>query len=132
MRTLVVLSALFAAACDDAPTAAPLPVDQAAPPTLTVVGTCPGTITLELTGLAPGAPWGVAASPNLAPGVVVPGGPCAGMALRVGPPAFLGASGTANALGEGSATVTVPAAGCGYYLQPADLSVCQTGLFVQL
>ena len=133
MRLSILLLAL--AACDEAPPddqADALAVDQAPPPVVTtVVGTCPGPVTVTLSGLTPGGGWAIAKSPNLAPGVVIPGGPCAGTPLRIGPPTTLAASGTATPAGTTSFTVVLPPAACGWYIQPLDVATCTTGMFYQ-
>lgn len=129
----LVFALLLLAACDEDTSVDPLAAEQLAPPpVVSVTGSCPGLTTVSLSNMTPGGNWGIAVSPNLAPGVAIPSGVCAGTALRVGPPTSLGASGTADAFGNDSFTVTLPMGACGFYIQPVDLATCSQGLFLQL
>lgn len=141
MRLLTTALVLSLAACVDPVTGEPLvdgevaslPVDQAPPPpVLSVFGSCPGPMNVVLTSLTPGGQWVLAASPNLAPGVSVPSGPCAGTPLRIGPPAYLVGTGVANGAGVGLFSATVPPSVCGWYIQAVDISTCSQSLFTTL
>lgn len=142
MRALFPFLLLLSVACDEVDPAVDeawgadneaLPTDQAPPPVImTMVGSCPGPVTFNLSGLTPSGGYVVARSPNLAPGVPVPGGPCAGTFLRIGPPTTVATTGTASIGGTASIPVTLPPAACGTYLQPLDVATCTTGMFLQL
>jgi hypothetical protein len=142
MRYLPALLLLSLAACDEDLADANDPADyepeamateEAPPPiVLSVAGTCPGPATVTISGATPSSPWAIVASPILAPGMPIPSGPCAGTFLRVGPPATLGPTGTANAMGVSSFGVMLPPAACGLYVQPVDIASCSTGMFLQL
>lgn len=126
--------ATFADALVDDDGAAALPDDQVAPPiTLSYLGPCPGPATVSISGLTPGGQYRIARSPNLAPGVPITSGPCAGVtALRIGPPATPIYTGTAPPSGMVTFTPTLGAGWCGDYLQILDIGSCTTSNFIQI
>jgi hypothetical protein len=140
MRPSLLVLAVALSACVDPETGEPLvddaatfPVDQAPPPpVLSVFGSCPGAMNIVLTDLTPGGNWVLGASPVLAPGVVIPSGPCAGTPLRIGPPAYLIGTGVANAVGVDLYSVTVPPVACGWFIQAVDISTCTQSFFETL
>ena len=89
--------------------------------TLASSGSCPGAMTLSVSGA--GAGNGVALVYGAAGSFTIPGGSCAGLALDVTSPT-LGAVLTADAAGDASATPTIPGGACGMTVQAVDLGTC--------
>lgn len=93
-------------------------------PTLSWSGTCPGPLTLTMTGMTPNGPLKVLSSSQTG-SVAVPAGPCAGTASGLGPSNLrLRANLTADANGEASLNVTLPRAACASYEQVLDVGSC--------
>lgn len=88
--------------------------------TLAVSGTCPGLMSIDISGATPNDQvmlvYGSAGS------FTVPGGPCAGLVLGIASPT-LGAALPTDASGNASLSPTV-GAGCGLTLQAVDLNAC--------
>lgn len=98
----------------------------AALPRLVISGTCPGTMTLEIEGLAPNAPVAIARA--LTRGAqAVPTGPCAGTVLDLSPNQLkLIGTFRANAQGRFTATPTIPSPMCVQFIQAVDAARCVT------
>lgn len=93
-------------------------------PTLTWSGTCPGPATLAITGMTPNGALQVVSS-SQAGTFAVRNGPCAGYASGLGTAGIrLRANLIADAHGEASLDVLLPAAACGTYQQALDLDTC--------
>lgn len=90
-------------------------------PVLTRTGSCPGQITLSLTGATPGG--GVAMLYGAAGTFTKPGGLCAGLRLNIAQPNFVGNLGV-NALGQASITFSAAPGLCGRTVQGVDLATC--------
>jgi hypothetical protein len=132
---LIMSLVLILAGCDEEDPAAfdGLPEDALPPPpVITQVGTCPGPVTFTITSLTPGGFYRVGRSPNLGPGTPITAAPCAGTALRIGPPTVQVASGNANGGGNATWNVNLPLATCGQYLQVQDVSTCTTSMWHQI
>lgn len=100
------------------------------PMSLTVAGSCPGEVTLELAGAEPFG--SVALVSAAAPGQTsLPGGPCAGITLDLDSPSLLGSAG-ADAEGRLMLTGEAAADLCGHFVQAVDAATCGTSSFVQL
>ncbi len=95
---------------------------SAAQATLTVTGTCPGSITIDVSGATPFGPVILASSPTPGP-FLVTGGPCAGTLLGLASPSIFKTA-TLGPSGSASTTLTAPAAACGLNLQLVDLAAC--------
>lgn len=91
---------------------------------LAVGGSCPGPMTLTVTGAVPGGSVGLI-SANAVGGATVPSGPCAGAPLHIGP-AGLKLRGVLPTGGGGTAGLapTIPAPACGAVVQAIDLASC--------
>lgn len=97
-----------------------------AAPTLSLTGTCGGTMTATVTGAVPGASVALltAASPGSA---VLPPGPCGGAATGLAAAGFSHrATLVADGWGFASMSATVPAGLCGHSLQAIDASCTTT------
>jgi hypothetical protein len=99
-------------------------VDDQAPsggPSMTVSGTCPGTMTLSGSGMTASGAVAIVYGP--AGSFTVPGGSCAGLVLDIAAPT-LGAVVTADAAGDVSISPSIPGAACGSTVQMIDLTAC--------
>lgn len=90
-------------------------------PSLTVTGTCPGPVTLDIAGATPFG--GVALAYGPAGTFSIPSGSCAGTSLDIGAPTLATILG-ADAGGAVSFSVTLPAGACGLTVQAVDLGAC--------
>lgn len=100
-----------------------IPQGPVPPPVLSVAGTCPGTVSVTVTGATPGGALLVLRSATEGT-YYVPSGPCAGLRLGLGEPAV---AAVVTADGSGSFTLDrqVPAGACGLSLQVIDRDRCQ-------
>ena len=90
---------------------------------LSVVGTCPGTATLNVSGATPNGQVGVGWSANQG-SITLPSDPCAGTTIDLANPKLLT---VLAADGNGNASIinaNVPANACGVFLQALDLTAC--------
>jgi hypothetical protein len=96
------------------------------PPTLTISGTCPDSVTIEVFNATPGGT--VAFIFALGTGsIAIPGGnPCEGTPLGLNASAQLVVTKTADATGYVTFTRSVPAVACNGYLQALDVATCET------
>lgn len=92
--------------------------------TLGLSGTCPGPVTVTVSGANPGATIAVAWSTSTGT-FTIPRGGCAGTVLGLSSPSLL-AFMTADAGGNASLTGAAPGAACGAFVQVVDLSDCST------
>lgn len=94
-------------------------------PTISWSGTCPGPMTLTLTGFTPSSSITVVSAPQ-AGSAVVPAGPCAGAVSSLGAPGIrIRATPTADASGNATLQVNMPAAACGQAnVQALDVETC--------
>ena len=90
-------------------------------PSLSISGTCPGLITIDVTGA--GAFAGVALAYGAAGSFTIPGGACPGTVLGISGPTLAGIFG-ADASGTLSLSVNVPAGLCGLTVQAVDTGSC--------
>lgn len=97
-------------------------------PSLTVAGSCPGLLTIDIQGLTPGGRF--AAVRSTSPGsAAIPGGGCAGVLLGLDSPRLVGffPSGT----GDQSFMPSISPGACGDYIQIVDLDTCATSPLAQ-
>jgi hypothetical protein len=92
-------------------------------PALAIGGSCPGPMTVDVTGITPGGQVGVISSTALGSDVV-PAGLCAGTATGLASPNFMFLLNDTDSDGEMSFTPTVPGWGCGRHLQMVDMTTC--------
>jgi hypothetical protein len=90
-------------------------------PTMSVSGTCPGTMTLSGSGMTASGAVAIVYGPSGS--FTVPGGSCAGLVLDIAAPS-LGAVVTADAAGDVSISPSIPGAACGSTVQMIDLTAC--------
>ncbi len=90
-------------------------------PSLSISGTCPGLITIDVTGA--GAFAGVALAYGAAGSFTIPRGNCPGTVLGISGPTLAGIFG-ADASGSLSLSVNVPAGLCGFTVQAVDTGSC--------
>lgn len=92
---------------------------------MSLSGTCPGPITVDISGATPGG--GVAIAYSFATGsfTIPVGRPCAGTVLGLNSPTLLAVL-TADAAGNASFTGNAPNAACTVSVQAVDLGSCAT------
>lgn len=96
----------------------------AVPPTVDVVGTCPGAVDLEIAGLTPSGNFAIFASAG-AGAHVVPAGPCAGVATGLAaPPAWAGLFSDGDGDGMHTLSPTLPVGACDKDMVVLDLDSC--------
>lgn len=122
---------LFAAVLFLALTPSAVPLDAPSPQTLgstagvftmSVSGTCPGLVTIDITSGTPFGRVGIAYSTSLG-SFTIPSGPCAGTVLGLDSPIVLTTLNT-DAAGDATFVGTAPASACGNFLQAVDLLPC--------
>ncbi|HHO50322.1 MAG TPA: lamin tail domain-containing protein [Deltaproteobacteria bacterium] len=92
-------------------------------PTVSLTGTCPGTIDIDMSGMTPNGTLFVLTAN--APGqIAVPVGPCAGTVSHLGAGLTLQATPSANANGALSLSPTLPNPLCGSLIQVLDEASC--------
>ena len=89
---------------------------------LSILGTCPGSVTIDILGATPNGKVAIAWSRSLG-GATIPRGVCAGTEVDLSDPRLL-AMVTADSGGGYSATPSLPPGACGAYLQAVDLESC--------
>lgn len=106
--------------------------DAATAPRLQIEGDCPGQLTLTATNMAPSSNVGFVYA--LATGsFTIPSGVCGGTVLGLAAPVTLGGTTSADANGEATITVNVPAQACGLvHVQALDTTNCEPTNVVQL
>ncbi|MFT4621726.1 MAG: hypothetical protein ACI8PZ_000378 [Myxococcota bacterium] len=92
-----------------------------AAPSLSVSGSCPGAINIDIAGLTPGANYSLMYGSGLG-GDIVPYGPCTG--TRTGLDGGRVGMVMSDADGSVSFSPTVPGGVCGMYIQVMDNSTC--------
>ncbi len=96
--------------------------DRGLPPQLSLVGVCPGSVSLSLESATPNGSvafgWGTSEG-----SVTLPPGPCAGTRIGLADPNPLGAL-SADQAGEISLNQVVNAGVCGLLLQALDVTTC--------
>ena len=97
---------------------------QNASPELTIQGTCPGPITVEMRGMQPGGRSVLLLSSDTAQ-EVVPGGRCAGASIGVELPLILHRRVRPDASGDFTIQATPSAGMCDAKIQLLDLETCQ-------
>lgn len=100
--------------------AAPLPAFAA--PSLTLSGSCPGTVQVVMTGFTPGGRVAVLLGDDVG-ATAIPVGVCTGTELDLQAPSLLRVL-TADPLGQASLSGQPPAARCGAVVQAVDLTTC--------
>jgi hypothetical protein len=90
-------------------------------PTLRIAGSCPGPVTLDVSGATPGG--GVAILYGNAGVFIKNGPPCAGLMLGIANPT-LGGVVNANASGNAALSFNAPPAACGRTVQAVDIASC--------
>lgn len=88
---------------------------------LTIEGTCPGPVTVTITGATPGG--GIAVAYGDAGSFTLPGGACAGQVLDISAPTLAGVF-VADASGNVTLSQVLPPWACGLTLQAVDVSTC--------
>lgn len=91
-------------------------------PRLTKVGTCPGSVTLTVSGATPNATAVIVYGPSGS--FTKPTPPCAGLILAISPPS-VGPFLPTDSSGSASLTFRAPAAVCGQTVQAVDFARCQ-------
>ncbi len=100
-------------------------------PTLTVTGTCPGPVQVDVAALTPGAT--VALITGDAPGSdVIPSGPCAGVSTGLSGVRLLNVVEDTDGDGTHQESPSLPSGQCGRFLQVVDRIACQPSDVVQL
>ncbi len=93
-----------------------------APPTLTLTGACPGSVTVDVSNVTPSGSVALVYGP--AGTFVIPNGPCAGTVLAIGAPTLAGIY-PADATGHlNLVTPPLPSAFCGLTVQAVDVTTC--------
>lgn len=90
-------------------------------PQLAKSGSCPGPVTLSITGATPNGSVALVHGP--AGSWTKPGGTCAGVTLAMNPPT-LGGFVSMNGTGAGALSFTAPAGACGLTVQGVDIATC--------
>jgi hypothetical protein len=95
-------------------------------PQLSVTGTCPGPIDIQISGLSPNGRWAISTADD-AGSTVVPSGVCAGTETALGSNVTLRTWGFADSAGNVDITRTVRRAGnCPIVTQAIDFDTCAT------
>lgn len=97
---------------------------------LTVGGSCPGSMSVTISGATANGQLPVALAP-VTGSFLLPGGVCAGTELNLSGPQLL-AIPLADANGELGRVFSPPASACGQFLQIVDLATCRTSNVAQL
>ena len=87
-------------------------------------GSCPGVMTVDITGVTPGATVAIGISPNMG-NVSLPNGPCAGTQIDLGGPITTRRELVADGNGTVSFDAEPGAGACGQFLQAVDFSTCE-------
>lgn len=97
-----------------------------AAPNLSVTGTCPGPMTVTISGLTPGGSYYLARAQN-AGVATIPGGPCGGTEIRLNPASPGWSVSTLSSPPSGTATfsITAPASMCNRRFEVVDVGSCQ-------
>ncbi len=94
------------------------------PPTLSITGTCPGFLDIELSGATPNSNL-IFATSDTAGSFVIPAGPCAGTQTEFGGAPSVRGTFFANSVGEITLSIQVTnTATCGDTLQVLDPATC--------
>ncbi|MFG0330710.1 MAG: FG-GAP repeat domain-containing protein [Phycisphaerales bacterium] len=94
---------------------------------LAINGTCPGAVTLTVSGATPGGTVAFIYAFGRGSVTIPQGNPCAGTTLDLDGSATLLDTARANASGEASVSGNAPAAACGrVFLQALDVATCST------
>ena len=96
-----------------------------AEPELTIGGSCPGSQTVDVTGMTPGGMAGIIASTSLGGDPMI-GGPCGSSSTGLTTPFFVTTVSDGDGDGEYHFTPTMPSGVCGRYIQFVDLTTCDT------
>lgn len=91
-------------------------------PSLTISGSCPGPMRIEVSGMTPRGDYAILSSARTG-ATAMPAGPCAGGVTGLGS-LTLRALLTADASGNGVISPSIPAGACGNVVQVVDLSTC--------
>ncbi len=99
---------------------------------LEIGGACPGPMDFAITGAAPGGSVAILTADG-AGGAIVPGGPCAGAEIPIGP-AGLAFRAAVPTDGAGAAAIrpTIPDFACGLTVAALDLTTCEASAPVML
>lgn len=98
-------------------------------PVLSVVGACPGVVTLSISGATPSGV--ILVLHGFAGSTTKPSGSCAGTTVAIAQPR-VGFNLTVDGAGAASRTLILPASACGRTVQGVDLATCATTNAVQL
>lgn len=91
---------------------------------VTIAGTCPGPVTVTVTGATPGGQVGIGWSTSTG-SFTIPSGPCSGTVMGLSSPSLL-AMVTADGSGTATLSGTAPSAACGAFVQAVDITTCGT------
>jgi hypothetical protein len=95
-------------------------------PSLTVSGTCPGSMTAEVSGATPRGPVVLGFAMRTG-SVIIPSGPCRGTQLGLGPQGLQQvATLRADANGDVTFRGNAPGSACGGFVQAIDGATCET------
>jgi hypothetical protein len=116
---------------DDAPSE--LPLEEAGPPTLAVAGTCPGPMTLSITGANPQTGARLFRAQGLG-AATIPAGPCMGWTLGINNTNLVWSPIQVTTIGgTASWTFNVGAGGCGQRVQAVVFDgACSSSNIIQL
>ncbi len=100
--------------------------------TLAISGTCPGSMTVDVTNATPNSTIAVLYAVNTG-SLLIPGGnPCAGTELGLDTTTKLYSTETTDGTGSFTVGVTIPGPGCGLFVQILDVTSCETSNVDQL
>jgi len=95
-------------------------------------GVCPGSVTIDVSGVTPGGIYAVVTS-NVGGSTVVPVGGCAGNDINLGlSGGTLRATPSADGGGNDTLSPVVPEGGCGLYLAVLDMTSCVSSPSIRL
>ncbi len=100
-------------------------------PLLDVTGTCPGVMTLTITGATPASDVFIVSGDRQGT-TAIPSGPCAGTELGLADGLVVRATRTADGTGVVSLSPDVPALACRAWVQVLDVATCTVSGAVQL
>ena len=94
-------------------------------------GSCPGLMTVDISGVTPGATVAVGISPQLG-NISLPGGPCAGTQIDLGAPMTTRQEFVADANGEVTFQNEPGPGVCGQFIQAVDFATCELSEITQV
>ncbi len=101
-------------------------------PSLTVTGTCPGAVQVDMLGVTPGATVAVLAADAPGEATILVAAPCGGTETGLQGINLVATFDDTDNDGELHESPNLPNAQCGRFVQVVDLSTCETSNVVQL